>query len=298
VKKTSVYLPDALKAELGAAAARTGRSEADLIRAAIERTVRSAGAEDRGAAVGATRIHRPLPTGPCLVGVGVGPSDPDLVTDRARQVLRAADRVFAASTSADAIGRAEAVVRAAEPDVVVERIELTITPGVRARRASLAAAAERLAACLDGGELVAFVTLGDPNVYSTFPALAAAVRRRQPEAVVETVPGIMAFQELAARTGTVVADEHEHVTLVALGDDLAPLRVPLDRPGDTVVVYKGGRHLPELAGELAERGRLAGAVVGELLGLPGERSVPVAEVTDRPASYLATIIVPADRRHR
>ncbi len=60
----------------------------------------------------------------------------------------------------------------------------------------------------------------------------------------------------------------------------------------TVVVYKGGRYLHEIAELLALRGRLDGAVVGELLGLPGERIEPLAKVADRPASYLATVIVP------
>ncbi|MGH9089291.1 MAG: hypothetical protein ACRDYZ_14480, partial [Acidimicrobiales bacterium] len=63
-------------------------------------------------------------------------------------------------------------------------------------------------------------------------------------------------------------------------------------PGRTIVVYKGGRHMPSIAGLLAEHGRLEGAVLGELLGLPGERIEPLAAAGDRPAAYLATVIVP------
>jgi hypothetical protein len=37
-------------------------------------------------------------------------------------------------------------------------------------------------------------------------------------------------------------------------------------------------------------------VVGELLGLPGERWGPAKELADRPASYLATVIVPPTGR--
>lgn len=36
MRKTTVYLPDSLKAQLGRAAAASGRSEADLIREGIE----------------------------------------------------------------------------------------------------------------------------------------------------------------------------------------------------------------------------------------------------------------------
>jgi len=51
--------------------------------------------------------------------------------------------------------------------------------------------------------------------------------------------------------------------------------------------------VPAVAAQLAEHGRLDGAVVGEMLGLPGGREVAVASVADRPASYLATVVVPA-----
>lgn len=291
VRKTSVYLPDELKASLAELSRRSGRSEAELVRSAIERLVRQAGA----------RPAPPPPAppaadpGPRLVGVGVGPSDPDLVTGRALRVLRSADRVFAPCTGPDAIGRAEAIVRAAAPDVVVDRLVLAIGDGDTGYQRSLGAAADQVVAALDDGAVVAVATLGDPNVYSAFPALSSLVAARRPGVPVATVPGIMAFQELAARTGTVLAEGDEQLALLTLGDAPARLDVALDDPARTVVVYRGGRHLPEVARGLDRRGRLRGAVVGEMLGLPGGRSVPIAEVASRPASYLATMIVPAAR---
>jgi len=43
---------------------------------------------------------------------------------------------------------------------------------------------------------------------------------------------------------------------------------------------------------LAAHGRLAGAVFGERLGLEGERVGPLVELSEGPAAYLATVIVP------
>jgi precorrin-2/cobalt-factor-2 C20-methyltransferase len=230
-----------------------------------------------------------------LIGVGVGPSDPDLVTERALQVLRGADRVFAPCTGPDAIGRAEAIVRAAAPEVVVERLVVAIGEGEDGYHRSLGTVADQVVAALDRGAVVAITTLGDPNVYSAFPALAARVRAARPAVPVASVPGIMAFQELAARTGTVLAEGDEQLALLTLGGTAGRLDDALDDPSRTVVVYRGGRHLPEVARGLDRRGRLDGAVVGEMLGLPGGRSVPIAEVAAQPASYLATMIVPAAR---
>jgi precorrin-2/cobalt-factor-2 C20-methyltransferase len=222
-----------------------------------------------------------------LLGVGVGPGDPDLLTVRALAALRAADRVVAPSVAVDAVGRAESVVRQAAPDVRIERLVFDMS-GAH----SYAASAEALVPWLDAGETVAFATLGDPNVYSTFSSVAAAVRAVRPDVVVRTVPGIMAFQDLAARSGTVVLDGSESLALVTALDGPGAVVSALADPSRAVVVYKGGRHLPAVAKALSDAGRLDGAVMGELLGLPGERVVPVAEAGDGPATYLATVIVP------
>ena len=281
--KTSLYLPDRLKAGLAARAGDAGTSEAELIRAALEAFLA------RPASLEGPAPEKPVPGR--LVGVGVGPGDPDLLTVRAVRALRRADRVLAPSTAVDAVGRAEAIVRQAVPGVRLERVPFRMAPSRAARDRSVTDAARIVARHLDSGEEVAWVTLGDPLVYSTFSSVAAEVRRRRPASVVAQVPGIMAFQALAARTGTVVADERARLTIrTALdGEDLTG---DLADPGSTVVVYKGGRRLPELAELAGAAGR--GGVMGELLGMPGERIGDLKEMAaDGPASYLATVIVPA-----
>ena len=210
------------------------------------------------------------------------------MTLRALRAVREADRVLAPSSAVDAVGRAESIVRQACPGVRVERLVFAMG----AADASIEAAAATVAEGLDAGQQLAFVTLGDPNVYSTFSAVAARVRGLRPGAVVETVPGIMAFQELASRSGTVVLQDRQRLTLVTALDGVDALDAALDDPAQAVVVYKGGRHLPAVAKALAGAGRLDGAVFGELLGLPGERVTPVADASDGPAAYLATVIVP------
>ncbi len=229
-----------------------------------------------------------------LIGVGVGPGDPGLMTVRAVAAVREADLVLAPSSAVDAVGRAESIVRQACPGVPVERVVFAMGDADR----SVDAAAATVVRALDGGQRVAFVTLGDPNVYSTFSAVAARVRGLRPEAVVETVPGIMAFQELASRSGTVVLQNTERLALVTALDGPDALDAALADPTQAVVVYKGGRHLPAMAERLAAAGRLDGAVVGELLGLPGERVAAVAEAAGSPAAYLATVIVPPAGRDR
>ena len=246
--------------------------------------------------------ERPLPLStedemaPSFVGVGVGPGDPDLMTTRALRTLRGADRVFAPAMSADVEGRAESTVRQAVPDVAVERLVFAIGDDDDARDLAHDHAATRIVECLDAGEQVAFVTLGDPNIYSTFHHLAALVAGRRAETEVGTVPGIMAFQELAACAGVVVTDGVERLAVVSAVDGAEGIADAIAAPATAIVVYKGGRHVPEIAARLERAGRLEGAVLGELLGLPGERVGPLAELGQAPASYLATVIVPPAAR--
>jgi precorrin-2/cobalt-factor-2 C20-methyltransferase len=301
MRKTSVYLPPRLKEALAARAATTGRSEAEVIRAALEAEVWSAlpgpaGGGGAGAEEDPVRGGRGTPEAPVpgrLVGIGVGPGDADLVTVRAVAALRRATRIVAPATAVDAVGRAEAIVRQAVPGLRVERIPFAMAPGRAERDRSVEEAADALAGYLEAGDEVAFVTLGDPLMYSTFTSVAAAVRRRRPATAVEQVPGIMAFQALAARTGTTVTDERQRLVVrTALdGEDVG---TDLDDSDVTVVLYKGGRRLPDLAKAAAAVGRLSGAVAGELLGMPGERVGSLSDLAaDGPASYLATVIIPA-----
>jgi precorrin-2/cobalt-factor-2 C20-methyltransferase len=211
-----------------------------------------------------------------LIGVGVGPGDPEHLTLKALRALREADRVFVPDG-----GRAAEIVSA---HVEVTPLSFAMTDAA-SRDDAWDRAGREIAAV---GGTVAFATIGDPNLYSTFAYIAHTVRELVPGVVIETVPGITAMQDLAARSGTVLAEGTERLALIPYTAGADALRSALN-DYDTVVVYKGGRHLPAVLRAVGDD-----AVYGEELGRPGETLTPPPGA----APYFSTVIRPAARDGR
>jgi precorrin-2/cobalt-factor-2 C20-methyltransferase len=232
-----------------------------------------------------------------LTGVGMGPGDPELVTVKAVRVLQEAALVVVPVMSDDEQGRAEATVRAHVTHDRVRRLVFALDDRGGATPARVKAwddAADTVAEALRDSGSVVFATIGDPNVYSTFTYLADAVRERLPEVEVATVPGITAMQDLAARSGTVLCEGTESLALLPLTAGLEAFEEALAH-FDTVVAYKGGRHMTKVREVLAKHGRVDTAVYGAALGLPGEQ---VGSLPTEAAPYLSTVIAPARRTSR
>jgi precorrin-2/cobalt-factor-2 C20-methyltransferase len=260
------------------------------------------------AAAHITTTHAPDWT---LTGVGVGPGDPEQLTLKAARVLREADIVFAPATAPDRPSRAAQIVHEAT-GIEARSLVFALDDTGGLTEARTAAWDEAGCAVVDafrsGAHRIAFATLGDPNLYSTFTYLAHTVVALETRIRIQTVAGITAMQDLAARAGVPLAEGREPLTLIPVaGADaeggLAAVDAALAGAG-TVVVYKGGRHLEALvaAVERADRGRHA--VLGTDLGLPTEAITRLDDraTTTEPAGarapYFTTLIAPPARGQR
>ena len=229
-----------------------------------------------------------------LIGVGVGPGDPELLTLKGLRVLMEADEVFVPAGDTGEVGRAEAVVRAHLEPERITRLLFDLSDDAEARAENWTNAARAVAEPLEKDRTCAFATIGDPNLYSTFTYLIRAVKNAVAEVQVDTVPGVTAMQDLASRSGTVLALGEERLALLPFTAGKTALQSALDG-FETVVCYKGGGQLAEVL-EVAEAGgRLEYAIYGSRLGMEGEEIVRASEMVGREGAYLSTVIFKSGR---
>ena len=224
-----------------------------------------------------------------LIGVGVGPGDPELLTVKGLRVLQEADEVFVPVADTGEIGRAEATVREYLEEERISRLLFALSDDAEARQRNWKDAAREVSKHLRGGKTCAFATIGDPNVYSTFTYLARTIRETEHQVEVQTVPGITAMQDLASRSGTVLLEGDGRLALLPFTAGEGPLREVLSG-FETVVCYKGGSRLGEVLRIAEDEGRVENAVYGGRLGIEGEEILAAREMVGREGTYLSTVV--------
>ncbi|HET6345740.1 MAG TPA: precorrin-2 C(20)-methyltransferase, partial [Myxococcota bacterium] len=126
-------------------------------------------------------------------------------------------------------------------------------------RAAWEVAAERIGEHLEAGRSVAFVTEGDPSLFSTFTYVRRAAAERWPDVPIEVVPGVSSVMAVPSVTGTPLADGQERIAILPGNYGVEDLGRVLDT-FDTTVLMKIGPEMPQVVDAIASRGLLGRAV--------------------------------------
>jgi precorrin-2/cobalt-factor-2 C20-methyltransferase len=237
-----------------------------------------------------------------LIGVGVGPGDPELITLKAVRALAEAD-VIAHFAKAGNLSHARAIAaqhlrpQAAElPLLYPVTTELPkCSDGYRdALRDFYDQAAATIAAHLEAGRVVAVICEGDPLFYGSYMHLHTRLAPRFP---VEIVAGVTGMSGCWSAAGTPIAQGDDIFTVL-------PATLPEDELArrfsetNAAVVMKVGRHLPKVRRALKASGRLPRAIYVERGTMAGAKMTPLAAKPDDDAPYFAIVLVPGwqDRR--
>jgi precorrin-2/cobalt-factor-2 C20-methyltransferase len=206
-----------------------------------------------------------------LYGLGVGPGAPDLLTLRAVNVLRKADVILAAASPRNDYSAALETARPPlRPETRLLRLEFPMTRDKTALRQAWEAAARTTKDVLESGADAAFLTIGDPLVYSTFGYLLRTLRALAPHLPVEIVPGVTSIQAAAARARVVLCENGETLRLLPGINSQEQLAAAL-KDADTAVILKAYRNLPAIREALRQTGRLESCVLASLVERSGEK---------------------------
>lgn len=222
-----------------------------------------------------------------LYGVGVGPGDPELLTLKALKRIREAD-VLAIPKTDEKEQTAFSIVSQLE-DLSCKEKYFAYMPMTRDKE-ELSACHERaardIAEYLDQGKHVAFLTLGDPSVYSTYSYVHKKILNRGYEA--EIIPGVTSFCAVAARLNHPLCEGGEplHVLPASYGDTEDYLSWK-----GTKVLMKSGREFGKVRKLLQKKGLMQEAQMVSCCGMENEQVFRDISEADEEASYFSVIVV-------
>lgn len=226
-----------------------------------------------------------------LIGVGVGPGDPSLLTLKAIQTLRKADYIAYPTSGGQADGsRASNLALQIVKEYIADKKCLEyLMPMSRdkeyVRRTHDECAAD-LKTYLEDGADVAFITLGDPSIYSTYMYIHKIIGKAGYET--SLVPGITSFCAAAASLNDSLCEGSEPLLIVPASYEVR--EEMLDFPGNKVFM-KTGSALEKLKEILQEREMLSHASMVEKATLPEEKIYPSLADSPEKSGYFTLIVL-------
>ncbi|MBO3145131.1 precorrin-2 C(20)-methyltransferase [Dermatophilus congolensis] len=233
-----------------------------------------------------------------LIGVGVGPGDPELLTIKAARAIENAD-VIAYHKAKPGSSNARAT---AADHIHPHHIELPLTypittgttnhPGgyTGAINDFYTEATHLIATHLDAGRTVAVLAEGDPFLYSSFQHLHERLAHTYPTQV---IPGISSMTAVSTALGRPLVEATETLTIL-------PGTLPTDElaarlaTADCAVIMKLGRTFTSVRQALTTAGRLHEAWYVERVS-HDEREVvtPLADVNPNNVPYFSLAVIPS-----
>lgn len=184
-------------------------------------------------------------------GVGVGPGDPKLLTLRAVEVLQRVDFVAMPKSRLERESVAWEIARThCRPAAGLMELEMPMTSDRTVLQAAWQEGAQKVLTQLEAGFSVAFITLGDPSLYSTYSYLLEYLADKLPSDSIETVPGITAMSAAAALVNLPLAKGDEPLLVLPSAEGVMDY---LDFPN--LVLMKVSRRLSELLSALEKTKR-------------------------------------------
>ncbi len=219
-----------------------------------------------------------------LYGVGIGPGDPDLLTLKAVKAIGKAD-VICVPKSKEQTSTALAIVSEfIDENACIEYMTFPMSKDVNVRIEARKQNAQLIEKHLNEGKNIAFLTLGDPMLYSTYSYILEYLNT---DFEVETIPGIYSFAAISSLLNLPLCKDNDQLSVIGSFDKNASGMLELS---DTTVCMKISRYKAQLYDFLASHPQYKFVMITEA-GKEKQQVYKNIEVLKEEVPYFSTAII-------
>ena len=222
-----------------------------------------------------------------LIGVGVGPGNPELITVKAIKAIRNAPAVAYISAN----GRPSLARQIAAEHIGASAKEIKITlpmhPSPEIAQSAYDEGASRISAELEQGKDTAVLCEGDPMFYGSFGHLLGRLQNQYPA---EIVPGVSSVMAAAAAGQQPLAFGAEGFSVLPATMSEESLLAKI-KAADAAVILKLGRHIEKVRMVLESLNLIERAIYVEHASGLEEKIIPLAELDRSDVPYFSLLLV-------
>jgi precorrin-2/cobalt-factor-2 C20-methyltransferase len=242
--------------------------------------------------------------------IGVGPGDPELLTLKAVKIIKESPVLCVPKGREEGSSLALSIVEKAvdlkgkeiiESHFPMRKTRESQESGVRSQELKDTNSSDTLnskwnetvdaiLSKIKNGKDVAFLTLGDPAIYSTFFYLYDRLLELQPDLNIRIIPGVSSITAAAARAGISLGLGNDRIAVLPANymDDLKPALESFD----TVVLMKVSKVFNEIVDMLSGMNLIENAVCISNAGMDDEKIFRnIKEAGEEDLNYFSTVIV-------
>lgn len=221
-------------------------------------------------------------------GIGVGVGDPEEITIKAINILKKLDVVILPEAKKDDGSVAYEIAKQyMKEDVEKVFVEFPMFKSLEDRENARKENAKIVQKLLDEGKNVGFLTIGDTMTYSTYVYLLEHLPEKY---IVETVPGISSFVDMASRFNFPLMIGDENLKVVSLNKN-TDIRFELEN-NDNIVFMKVKRNFENLKKALTESNNMDKLIMVSNCGKDTQKVYfDISQLKEDEIPYFTTLIV-------
>ncbi len=149
-------------------------------------------------------------------GIGVGPGDPELLTIKAVKILQSSDVIYVPTKSTVDKSFAYSIIQKYVKNPIVKPAIFPMSYNEEKLKNGRKKIVKDIVEDLKKYEIVSFITIGDPVIYSTYSYIVELLKKEIPDGLINTIPGISSINMIGAKSNTPLALEDEVLTIYPL----------------------------------------------------------------------------------